>query len=242
MKYNIYKTKEELSEELALWMCNTIGEVLKEKESFSLVLSGGETPKQLYEKLASSKFKDKIDWKKMQIFWGDERAVPFKDKRNNAKMAFDLLIHHVDIPAGQVHIIRTDIEPNFSANEYSKILHSYFDHTTKSFDLVLLGMGDDGHTLSLFPHSPLIEEHENWVNSVYNLEQKMYRISMMPIIVNRASNIVFMVDGSKKSKVLQEVLEGKYIPSKLPAQIIKPVNGELYWFLDEAAAKDLQNI
>ena len=177
----------------------------------------------------------------MQLFWGDERAVPFTDDRNNAKMAFEILINNIDIPALQVHVMRTDIEPVFAAKEYDRLLHNYFDNTTKSFDLVLLGMGDDGHTLSLFPNFPIIEEKDNsdWVKAIYNEKLQMYRITLMPSVVNLAANIVFMVEGSKKSAVLKEVIEGKYIPTKLPSQIIKPVKGELYWFLDESAAKNL---
>jgi 6-phosphogluconolactonase len=239
MKLHIFKTKEEMSDQLASWMCDLIGESLKNQEFFTLVLSGGETPKLLYKQLVSSKYKEKINWKRIHIFWGDERVVPFTDDRNNAKMAYELLIDHLDIPATQVHIIRTDIEPNFAVDEYRKMLHTYFDHTPRSFDLVLLGMGDDGHTLSLFPDSPIIEEQTHWVNAVFTKKQEMYRITLMPLLVNRASHIAFMVDGGKKANVLQQVLEGEYTPTKLPAQIINPKEGELHWFLDEAVAKDL---
>lgn len=242
MKLHIFKSKEELSAKLATWIIDLVAETLINQESFTLALSGGETPRLLYKKLASKEYIDKIDWKRIHIFWGDERVVPFEDERNNAKAAFDLLIDHTNIPAKQVHIIRTDIEPNFAVDEYRKLLHSYFDHTSRSFDLVLLGMGDDGHTLSLFPDSPIIEEHTHWVNSVFSKKQEMNRITLMPLLINRASKIVFMVDGEKKSKVLKEVLEGDYVPKKLPAQIIKPIEGELHWFLDEAAAKDLNTI
>jgi 6-phosphogluconolactonase len=241
MKLHISKNRDLMSEELAQWMCNVIEETLKKQELFSLVLSGGETPKLLYRKLASMEFKDRIEWKRILIYWGDERAVPFTDERNNAKMAFDFLINYIDIPAGQVHMMRTDIEPNFSAIEYEKLLHQQFSSTPVSFDLVLLGMGDDGHTLSLFPGSPVMDDHERWVSSVYKEDLQMYRITLMPDIVNRASKIAFMVDGPKKSKVLQQVLEGEYHPERFPAQIINPKEGELHWFLDEAAAKDLHN-
>lgn len=239
MKFHIYKNKEKLCEELAIWMCDVIDSTLQNQEFFTLALSGGETPKLLFKKLASAKFKEKINWKRVHIFWGDERAVPFNDKRNNAADAYELLINYIDIPAAQIHRMRTDIEPIFAAKEYEKILHTYFDNTNKSFNLILLGMGDDGHTLSLFPGSPIIEEHENWVNAAYNEEQQMYRITLMPIIVNRAMQIAFMVEGTKKAKVLKRVIEGIYMPSILPAQIIKPANSELHWFLDEAAASEL---
>ena len=239
MKLHIYKNPAKLSVELAQWLSDQVEEVLSKQEFCTLVLSGGQTPKALFKKLATKEFQEKINWQKIHIFWSDERVVPFNDPRNNAKNAFDLLIDHIDIPASQVHIMRTDIEPNFAVDAYRTLLHQFFGNTSKTFDIVLLGMGDDGHTLSLFPGSLIIEDHKHWVNSVYNPEQKMYRITLMPVLVNRAAKIAFMVEGSGKAAVLKEVLEGKYQPTKLPAQIIKPTDGELHWFLDEAVAKDL---
>jgi 6-phosphogluconolactonase len=239
MNRHIFDNKEILSEQLALWICDFVTETLKNQEFFTMVLSGGETPKLLYQKLASEEYKNKINWNRIHVFFGDERVVPFKDDRNNAKMAFEYLLDHVDIPVTQIHIMRTDIEPVFAVDEYRKLLHSFFHSTNHTFDLVLLGMGDDGHTLSLFPGSSIIEEKENWVNSVYNEQQQMYRITLMPLIVNKSHRIAFMVDGAKKANVLKQVLEGEYMPSKFPAQIISPVEGELHWFLDSAVAKDL---
>jgi len=240
MELHVFENKEMLSDKLASWICNLVEETLKNQEFFTLVLSGGETPRLLYTTLASEKYKHKINWKRLHIFFGDERVVPFTDDRNNAKMAFDILLNHVDIPAGQIHIMRTDIQPNFAVDEYRKLLHRFFDSSAYSFDLVLLGMGDDGHTLSLFPGSPIIKEHTHWVNAVYNEKQQMYRITLMPLIVNKSSQIVFMVTGDKKAAVLKEVLEGERDYEKLPAQSIVPVEGKLHWFLDKAAANDLE--
>ncbi|MEO6636883.1 MAG: 6-phosphogluconolactonase [Ginsengibacter sp.] len=240
MNLEIFKSKEELAEGLASWLCDYVQATLQKQEYFTLVLSGGETPKMLFKKLASEKFIEKINWKRLHVFWGDERAVPFTDERNNAKMAFDYLLNAVNIPPAQVHKMRVDIEPLFAAKEYEKILHTYFNNTKQSFDLVLLGTGDDGHTLSVFPNSPLIDKHDKWVESVYNEKQKMYRITLTPDIVNKASHIAFMVSGANKSKVLHHIIQGAYEPNTLPAQLIKPANGELYWFLDEEAAKELK--
>ena len=242
MKLHIFDDKEILSEQLAEWICDLISDTLKHQQFFTIVLSGGGTPKILYQKLASEKYKTRIDWQRIHVFWGDERVVPFSDERNNAKMAFDFLLNQVDIPASQIHIMRTDIEPNFAVAEYRKKLHTFFDSTGHSFDLVLLGMGDDGHTLSLFPGSLLINEDSRWVNSVYNEQQQMYRITLMPLLVNKAGKVVFMVDGEKKAGVLEKVLEGEYKPAEFPAQLISPENGELHWFLDKAAAKKLHTI
>ena len=242
MKLHIFDDKAIMSSRLAEWICDLISDTLKHQQFFTMVLSGGSTPKILYEKLASEEFRNKIDWQRIHVFWGDERVVPFTDERNNAKMAFDALLRHVNIPASQIHIMRTDIEPNFAVAEYRKKLHTFFDSTGHTFDLVLLGLGDDGHTLSIFPGSLLLEDHTRWVNSVYNDQQQMYRITLMPLLVNKAGKVVFMVDGEKKAGVLEKVLEGEYKPSELPAQLISPENGQLHWFLDKAAAKKLHTI
>ena len=239
MRLNIYNSKEKLSEGLASWIYDLIKSTLQSQEFFTLALSGGETPQMLYKKLASEEYNEKINWKRVHIFWGDERAVPFDDDRNNAKMAFKNLISQVSIPPAQVHKMRVDIEPLFAAKDYENVLQTYFGNTEKSFDLILLGVGDDGHTLSLFPDSAIVEETQHWVNAVYNKKQKMYRITLMPSIVNKASHIAFMVTGENKSEILHRIIEGRYDPSVLPAQSIKPENGELHWFLDEAAAEKL---
>ena len=241
MEIHRFKNKEELSIGLAEWICNLIDEILHQQEYFTLVLSGGNTPKSLFEKLGSPAFKSKIDWQRIHIFWGDERVVPFDDPRNNALMAFETLLNHVDIPSENIHKMRTDIEPNFSVDAYRELLHTFFGNKAKSFDLVLLGMGDDGHTLSLFPESQIIEENTYWVNSIFLPQQEMFRITLMPQIVNLASHIVFMVEGEKKAAILKEVIEGDYNPLKLPSQIIRPINGELHWFIDEAAGAGLGN-
>ncbi len=239
MRLNIYDSKEKLSEEMTSWMCDLINSTLQDQEFFTLALSGGETPQMLYKKLASEEYKEKINWKRVHIFWGDERVIPFDDDRNNAKMAFKNLINQITIPPAQVHKMRVDIEPLFAAKDYENVLQTYFGNTEKSFDLILLGVGDDGHTLSLFPGSLVVDEKQHWVNAVYNEKQKMYRITLMPSIVNKASHIVFMVTGENKSEILYRIIEGQYEPNVLPAQLIRPENGELHWFLDKVAAEKL---
>ena len=239
MNKNIYDTTNSLCEGMATWLAEIIGAKLMQQEFFTLALSGGSTPKQLYQKLASEAFREKINWQRLHIFWGDERAVPFTDDRNNAKMAFDNLLNIVNVPRSQIHEMRTDIEPIFAATEYQEILETYFENTGNSFDLVLLGLGDDGHTLSLFPKEEITEEQHTWVSAVYNKEQKMYRITLLPSIVNRSSHIAFMVTGKNKSDILKKVLDDPYDPYILPAQIINPANGDLEWFLDKDAAEKI---
>ncbi len=240
MELNIYKDADELSMGVAKWLTGYITDTLKKKDRFTIALSGGSTPYKLHTLLAGPPFKDQIDWSKLHIFWGDERAVPFEDDRNNAKMAYDTLLNHVPVPASQIHIMRTDIEPEAAAAAYEKVLHHYFHAHEISFDLVFLGMGDDGHTLSLFPGTPVVHE-ENKLALAYYLEaQDMYRITLTAPIVNRSAAIAFLVTGSSKAPALKEVIEGDYNPDKYPSQVIKPSSGEVYWFTDEAAAALLQ--
>jgi 6-phosphogluconolactonase len=172
----------------------------------------------------------------LHIFWGDERAVPFSDNRNNAKMTYEHLLNKVPVIPEQVHVIRTDIAPERSALEYEKILQGYFGGEGASFDLVLSGMGDDGHTLSLFPGTEVIHEKKAWVKAFYLEAQQMYRITLTAPVVNRASDVAFLAFGANKAKALYEVLEGDRNIDLYPSQVIQPVSGRLHWFVDSAAA------
>lgn len=239
MNLEVFKNADQLSHALAEWITSLIEETLSRQEQFSLVLSGGNTPKKLHTLLASSHFKERIDWKKIHIFFGDERAVPLADERNNARMAFDTLLNKVPVPPEQIHVMDTDLSPDAAAMEYEEELCEYFGTDilpANTFDLVLLGMGDDGHTLSLFPGTPVIQEEKSWVSSFFFKSQDMYRITLTKNIVNRAKHIVFMISGKEKSHALHEVLEGVRNPDLYPAQVILPTNGELHFFMDEDAA------
>ncbi|MES1223014.1 MAG: 6-phosphogluconolactonase [Bacteroidota bacterium] len=244
MELHIYKDNDELSIEAAKWLVNYIASTLKKQNRFTLVLSGGSTPHKLNTLLASAPYKEKVDWSKLHIFWGDERFVPFEDDRNNAKMAFDTLLNHVPVPAEQIHVMKTTrIIPEVAAGEYEKILRKYFPPTvpaSATFDLVLLGMGDDGHTLSLFPGTHTMHEEEKWVTSLFLKEQDMFRITLTAPVVNQSACVAFLVSGAGKAIALQHVIEGDYRPDQYPAQVIKPVNGELHWFVDKAAAANLE--
>ncbi len=241
MQLHIYKNTGELIHEAAQWITDLIIKTLQKQDRFTLALSGGETPKKLYQLLSDDSYSGKINWSKIHIFWGDERVVPFNDDSNNAKMAFEYLLSKVDIPEQNIHRMRTDIEPAVAAKEYDKILHSYFDNPGKSFDLVLLGMGKDAHALSLFPGSSILQEDKNWVNAVYAESQNMYRITLMPSIVNKAEAILFLVTGADKAKALHNVLKTPYDPNKYPAQLIRPSNEALHWFIDKEAAAELKH-
>ena len=239
MELHVYKDGEALSVAAAKWIADRITDTLKTKDRFTIALSGGSTPKRLHELLAQAPYKETLAWSKLHVFWGDERAVPFDDSRNNAKMAYDTLLDFVPVPASQIHVMRTDIAPEQSAIEYEKILHEYFDKTPYSFDLVLLGMGDDGHTLSLFPGLPIVHEEKAWAKSFWLQAQDMSRITLTKTIVNKSACVAFLTAGTAKAHALKEVLKGAYNPDLYPSQEIKPA-GELHWFVDEAAAAGLK--
>lgn len=237
---HIAKDAKQLSEDLASWLGLYIQNVLSKKDRFTFVLSGGSTPKQLYTILAASPYSESIPWEKIHFFWGDERAVPFEDSRNNAKMAYEELLDKVGVKAEHIHVMRTDISAGESADEYEKILKQYFDGQETTFDFVLLGMGDDGHTLSLFPGTPVIHEKNAWATSFFLPAQDMYRITLTAPVVNQAACVAFLAVGGGKAETLKHVLEGEYEPDVYPSQVIEPSKGELHWFIDEAAASALK--
>lgn len=238
MSLHIYKDASNLARGLAAWIAGDINLKLKEKPRYSLVLSGGSTPKKLYELLAS-KYADKVSWNRVDFFWGDERHVPYEDERNNGRMAYEALLQPLGIADDHIYMMRTDVAPEISAKNYEEILREYFGESTISFDFTLLGMGTDGHTLSVFPDSPLLEDTTTWVRSVLNEKENLQRITLMPSLVNRSVNMAFMVSGEDKADMLHKVMRGAHEPKKYPSQLIKKKMGELQWFVDEGAASRL---
>ena len=236
MNLKVSKNIETLSRDFADWLVACIKEVLSKQDRFTIALAGGNTPRRLYQMLASEEYRDKVDWKRIHFFWGDERHVPFDDPRNNAQMAFINLLNRVPFVKEQAHIINTNLEPMESAEEYEKILRNFFPAADRTFDLLLLGLGDNAHTLSLFPGYDVVMEKRHWVRSYYLAEQSMYRITLTAPVANKAAAIIFLVSGKDKAAAVKKVFEGEYNPGKFPAQVIKPVKGDVYWWLDEEAA------
>ena len=239
MQLHIYPEIKQLNAALADWISSDIQQTLAVHGRYTIALSGGSTPKALYEWLAA-KYHDRIDWQKVVVFFDDERYVPFEDERNNARMAFDSLLNKVNIDRDQVHVMQINIPPKESAEEYEKILHQYFDGQPHTFDLVLLGMGDDGHTLSLFPGKDVVRETNKWVSEVLLDDAGNYRITLTAPVVNLASKVVFLVAGEGKAETLHHVLNGPYQPETYPSQLIQPDSNNLHWFADEAAAGKLE--
>jgi 6-phosphogluconolactonase len=203
---------------------------------FSIALSGGSTPKTLFTLLAAE-YKEKIDWKNTHIFWGDERCVPPDDADSNYKMARETLLNHVPLPPVNIYRIKGELPPEDGARQYEETLRTYFQNVLPRLDLILLGMGDDGHTASLFPGTEALNERKRWVipNHVSTAKQT-WRITFTVPVINNAANVMFLVAGSGKAERLKQVTHGPYTPNELPSQLIKPTNGNLIWAVDHAAA------
>ncbi|QMU29577.1 6-phosphogluconolactonase [Adhaeribacter radiodurans] len=236
----IFRNTDELSQTAAEIFRQTAQEAVQARNKFTVALTGGSSPDKLYRLLAQSPLREEIPWEQTYIFWGDERWVPLSDERSNAKMAFETLLNHVPIPPNQIYPMWSDVPPEEYAQQYEDLLRDHFNETNAGFDLILLGMGDDGHTASLFPGTTVLHEKERWVQAYYLEPQQMYRITLTAPFINQANKIVFLTYGEKKTNALYEVLEGEPNPEKYPAQLIQPPNGEIIWLVDEAAANRLK--
>ncbi len=206
---------------------------------FVVALSGGQTPKNAYQLLAGTTYSERIPWEQTHIFWGDERCVPRDDPKNNARMAFDTLLNYVPIPRSNIHPIPSEESSEKCADAYEKLLRDFFQDQPPRFDLIFLGLGENGHTASLFPNTPILSEQKRWVRHLYLAEQNMYRVSLTSVIINQATLIAFLAYGGNKSHILQQVLAGPFQPQHLPAQLIRPVQGDLLWLVNESAAIEL---
>lgn len=211
---------------------------------FTVALAGGSTPKGLYSLLAAEPYCTRLPWRETHLFWGDERAVPPEHPDSNFGMARATLLSRVPIPANQVHRMQAErADLDAAACEYeAEIVRTFAAHPPDeppAFDLILLGLGTDGHTASLFPYTRALRETRRWVAPNYISKLKANRLTLTTPILNRAATVLFLVSGADKSSVLQAVLEGSPDPERLPAQLIRPVAGRLVWLIDQAAASRL---
>ncbi len=237
---NICKDKDDLAHRLAERFVSLAQDCVKQSGRFSVALSGGSTPRELYALLAEPRFSNKVPWHLTHLFWGDERCVPHTKDESNYKMARDALIAKVPIRERNVHFTNDqDEDPVRAAEKYEQEIARFFklnEGEFPSFDLILLGMGPDGHTASLFPGSAALAEKKRIVVANYVEKFQTYRITFTLPAINNAKNVIFMVAGEDKRAVLSTVLESA--PPSLPSQFIAPV-GRLEWYIDEAAAADL---
>jgi 6-phosphogluconolactonase len=230
----VLPTIAEVAEEAARRVTEASADAIANKDSFSIALSGGHTPEKLFELLATEPYVSQIDWSRVQIFFGDERCVPPDHPDSNFRMANEALLKKVPIPKGNIFRMRGEIDPNEAAIEYGQLLKEKFGDG--GLDMILLGMGDDGHTASLFPHSQALKETKHRCVANYVEKFKTWRITMSAPFINRAQSVMVMVVGADKAARIEEVLQGPRDPERLPIQMISPSSGRMTWLMDVAAA------
>ena len=239
MSLNIFSSENEVLASLAEHFASIANEAIVARGRCSVALSGGNSPKKLYQLLASSYF-DQLDWTKIYFFFGDERYVPQTDKDSNYLMAKKSLFEPLEIEPENIFAVDTSLQPDAAAQAYQEAIEQFFDESEQSFDLILLGLGDNSHTASLFPHTPVLNDTKPGVKAVYLEDQKIYRITLNAPLINEAEHIAFLVYGDGKAEAVHHVLEDEENIDEFPAQLIEPIVGEIQWFLDEAAAADLE--
>jgi 6-phosphogluconolactonase len=203
---------------------------------FSVALSGGSTPESLYRALVDSAVQAQINWQKVHLFWGDERNVPASDPDSNYRMVNEALMKHIAIPAENVHRVPTEMTVTEAAIAYEKDLRLFFPGDWPRFDLVLLGMGEDGHTASLFPHSEGLADEKRWFIANFAPKRDFWRLTLTKNAINAARHVLVLVKGAHKAPMLAQVLRGDFNPIEKPIQSINPVDGQLTWLLDEDVA------
>lgn len=232
----IYKDYEDLSQAAANLFVRRAKESIRAGGKFCVVLSGGGTPLGMYRCLASQSMRGQVDWSRVHVFWSDEHCTSSGEELPNSTKAMEELLLHVPIPIEQVHPIPCTQNPMMTAQQYERILQSFFQGYDPRFDLIFLGLGADAHTASLFPGSSALLEENRWVVDAYVPKLRSHRVTLTPNLINQAVTIVFLVSGEEKSHALKDVLDGEEKPSRLPAQLIQPRDGERIWMVDQSAA------
>lgn len=214
------------------------GGALQLGERFTVALAGGSTPQRMYSNLVNAQ----LDWEHVHFFWGDERCVPPDHPDSNYRMANDAILNHIPIPEENIHRVLGEFPADEAARDYDAKLRRFFTCGNPRFDLVLLGLGEDGHTASLFPGTPAVREKKRWVTAVRHRlppPPLVDRVTLTLAVINAAAHVFFLVSGAGKADRLSQVLEVMFQPDILPAQAVKPVNGVVHWLVDQAAAANL---
>ncbi|HWN07720.1 MAG TPA: 6-phosphogluconolactonase [Pyrinomonadaceae bacterium] len=237
---SVFETPEQLAEAAAERFVKVANHAQESSGRFSVALAGGRTPKRVYELLATEGFRNRVEWSRVYVFFGDERCVPLDHAQSNYAMAHSALLSKVPLPAGNVFRIAGEGDPTEGARAYEAELSQFFAPVARlRFDLVLLGMGADGHTASLFPESNALEETFQLVVPTKS-PQEQCRITLTLGALNTAARTIFLVTGEEKAATLSKVLQRQSGSLRLPASLIKPNDGTLEWFVDRKAASGLQ--
>jgi 6-phosphogluconolactonase len=236
----IFKNIEELSRTAAMLFSEQAAQSIVERGRFLVALNGGNTPTRLFQLLATD-FRDNVNWRKVHIFWGDERCVPAGDVGSSYGQARDVLLSRIPIPEANIHRIQGERSPAEASKEYALILKAFASPPLEwpRFDLVFLGMGEDGHTASLFPGSAVDVSEPALPVTAHYQDRPANRVTLTPVVFNSARIVAFIATGENKAATLAKVLGDRHNPKLYPAQRIQPTNGRLIWLVDEAAAREL---
>ena len=233
---HIMLDSEHLAQEAASFIHHRIHEQLENAPRFSLVLAGGSTPVQTYKRLAS--ISRPLDWSRVHFFWGDERCVPHDHPDSNYRMALETLLCHLPVPFENIHSMSCSPTPEEGALSYEEVLHRFFPTAAvPCFDLILLGLGGDGHTASLFPGTRALNEDIRWVAANWVEKLDTWRLTLTLPVLNAAAAVAFLVQGSGKASIVRASLAEP--PARLPAQLVSPGHGDVHWYIDRAAAAEL---
>jgi 6-phosphogluconolactonase len=234
----LYETPEELAEAAARDFATMTQEAMDERGRFAVALAGGSTPKATYEVLARD-YANELDWSRVHVFFGDERTVPPDHEDSNYRMAYETLLSHV--PVGSVHRMRGELPPDEAAAAYEEELRAFFGQVdVPRFDLILCGLGEDGHTLSLFPETAALDVNDRWVVANPVLKLGTTRLTLTIPVLNVSRAVTFVVAKESKAEALKEVLEGDANPRAYPAKLVRPESRDLTWMVDRAAARLLK--
>ena len=233
----VFDDAESVARAAAARIAELARESIRARGLYTVALSGGSTPRRVYELLAGEEFGEGIDWPNVHVFFGDERMVPPDHAESNYRMANEALLSRVPIPPVNVHRIDGVGDAAANASAYEAEMRALFgDPDWPRFDHVLLGMGDDGHTASLFPGTEALRERRLWVAPNWVEKLGAWRVTLTAPVINAARHVTFLVTGAAKAERLHEVLKGERDPSRLPSQLIRPADGILEWFVDPEAA------
>lgn len=240
LNIHIEKTPEGAAKFTSEQVVQILSGTLEKHESASMVLSGGETPRRVFQLLGSDSFRHRVAWDRVQFFFGDERMVSPDHPDSNYGMALRELFEHLSIPAKNVHRIHGELVPEKAALEYAEELHSIYQRITPRFDCVLLGIGEDGHTASLFPGTDALNEKRRSTIALFVPRLKVWRVSLTFPVINNARQVIFLAEGRKKSSIIQKVIESGAPTLEIPATMVRPLDGTLHWILDSEAASQMR--
>ena len=240
LQLHTFADAEAVSQAAAREFIRCAAEAVKARGKFTVALSGGSTPRRLYQILAEAPCRDQVDWSKIDIFWGDERSVPPDHSDSNYRMANEAMLSRLPIPAARVHRLQAEREDRDKAamdyqNEIARVFGVDAGGEPPVFDLILLGMGPDAHTASLFPGTTGLRELKKWVVPNWVEKFKTFRLTMTRPMINKAREVLFLVAGKDKTDPLMKVFCGPSDPNTYPSQLICPATGQLVWYLDVAA-------